>query len=171
MDLKFIRGTKQKFILYVPGDVTARKLRFVVKEDKELTTDRLIEKNNTLNGGSDAELKATYIAGQNRTTLEIFKQKVDDGDFTNDAYYFDVRSISTTDSADDVRIERGDIRMDFSVSSDTDGTNLPSSASRWVNLDASEAEVNDLIQCKLVGGVKVFQLITLTELKQQLDLL
>lgn len=171
MDLKFIRGTKQKFILYVPGDVTARKLRFVVKEDKELTTDRLIEKNNTLNGGSDAELKATYSSGQNRTKLEIFKQKIDDGDFANDAYYFDVRSISTTDSADDVRIEQGNIRMDFSVSSDTDGTSLPSSASRWVNLDASEAEVGDVIQCKLVGGVKVFQLITLTELKQQLDLL
>ena len=169
-ELSWYRGDKTDFSFVVTGDHTARKLRFVVKADKTITGDRLIEKKNTLFGGSDAELEAAYSSTTGKTTITVHILEDDNSDFANSKYYFDIVSISNTDPDDTETIVKGTINNNFDVQTDYDGTNLPSSATRYVNLDASEAEVGDMVQCQLVGGVKTFVLITIADLKTQLGI-
>lgn len=164
------RGDKVSKELLIPGDITTRKLSFGVKADLEIDSDRLIQKRNTLYGGSDDELTANYDSVKGKTTVTIFFDKEDTADFTNDYYYYDLISQDADDSDDEITVAKDLIKIDKDVQTPFDGTNLPSSATRYVNLDASEAEAGDLIQCQLVDGVKTFVLITIEDLKTQLGI-
>lgn len=165
-DLKHKRGTKKRVTIPVPGDHTNREIIFTVKRGYKETDDRVIEKKKSL-----GEIDTTYDSTKNVTNCSFWLLKNDTTDLAISNYPYDIDSISLTDPEDIDTPAGGALILLQDVRTPFDGTALSSSATRYVNLDASEAEVGDVIQCKLVSGVKVFQLITLTELKKQLDLL
>jgi len=155
-DLSWYRGDKTDFSFVVNGNHTERYLRFVVKADKEITSNRLIEKRNQLFGGSDTQLFAEYNEDTNRTTITIHILGNDNSDFKNAKYYYDVVSINPTDLDDTVTIIKGTITNNIDVQTDFDGTDLPGEAQRYMPVIADNFDDQELIKTQVVNGVKTF---------------
>lgn len=138
------RGDATQLQLKISGDLTARKLSFVVKADKVLTSARLIQKRNTLFGGGDTQLKAVYAGST--TMITIYITKADTQDFAALLYYYDIISQNSSDFTDEITITEGEITVDQDVQTDYDGINLPAAAERYIPVLASTLTAEKLVK-------------------------
>ncbi len=127
-DFDIVRGDKTNLSAIVQGDYSTYKLIFVVKADKELTSDRLIEKKNTLAGGTG--ITATYNGKVTSFVISIDKE--DTQDFTNLVYYYDLTATSISDTSNIKTILTGTLNLTFDVQTPYDGTDLPNNATRYL---------------------------------------
>jgi len=137
------------------GDYTQHKLTFVVKADKVLTSDRLVEKMNTLAGGSDDGIEATLDA-DGYTTFAISLECTDTQDLTLPGYYYDLVAEDADDSTKSVTIASGNLRNEYDVQSPFDGLDLPDTAERLLPILASNFEDQEIIKVEVVNGVKTY---------------
>lgn len=139
---KLKRGDPQTISFYLSGDKTSDKIIFATKVgngtasngnvNAELTGDRLIEKKNSVAGGSDTQIKTTYT--DDKTKIEIFLFKADTQDFTEPLYYSDVTIQPADLSTDPVTVKTYEHEIIFDVQTDLDGMNLPQQAIRYIPL-------------------------------------
>ena len=92
------RGDKKTLTFYYPGDITADKVVFVVKEDRDLTSARLIEKENTAAGGSDDEITVESSGIYSKITVYLLPS--DTQAFSAADYYYDLIREDASDSDD-----------------------------------------------------------------------
>lgn len=152
----------------VPGDWTSYKCSWAVKLDKEISSDRLIEKNNTLAGGSNDELEL-QLEG-NETVFKISLLNEDSSDFQNPKYFHDLIFVDPNNNAKSKTLAKGEFKVEFDVQTPFDGFATPANAVRFLQVDASSAEIGDLLQVSLSSeGEKVVGIVTLAELKRQLE--
>lgn len=140
------RGDKEDFTFVVSGDISARKIIFVVKESQELGSDRLIEKKNTAAGGGDTQLTAVYAEPD--TTITVKKVPTDDYDLKAKKYYYDITSEDASDNTDHTTIIGGDWVLLRDVQNPLDGTDFSEDA-RFTSInpaDYSAKFVNKLSQ-------------------------
>ena len=169
MDFTIKRGDPKELIFYCPGNLSTYKIIFVVKANKVLTSNRLIQKKNTAAGGSGSELIAEVSGNETKITVKL--EAADTQDFTALKYDYDITAQPADDSTDPETIEGGIINIDQDVQTPYDGFDLPVSATRFLQVDASNGLVGDLIQITTDdNGDRVFSFITIEELKTQLGI-
>jgi len=152
----------------VPGDWTNYKCSWVVKADKDISSDRLIEKNNSLAGGIDDELELRLEG--NETVFMISLLNEDSSDFQNPKYYHDLIAVDVSNNAKSKTLAKGEFKVEFDVQTPFDGFATPTNAVRFLQVDASSAEIGDLLQVSISSeGKKIVGIVTLIELKRQLD--
>ena len=169
-DLTVNRGDAAEIKFTLPGDLTAENIYFTVKPDRELSSDRYVEKKNDIAGGSTSEILAT-VSGT-KTVLTVFLAIEDTQDLTDLTLVYDVWvefvSNPTTSSftyVDGSFALLGDVRTPF------DGFATPETAIRFQQLDAEDYPVNSLFQIsKDGGGVSSFIAIELADVLDQLGL-
>lgn len=135
-----MRGDKDSLLFSSSVDYTAYKLEFVIKTDKTLTGDRLVEKQNTAMGGDDTEITVTA------STIKVFLLKGDTQDFTSVPYYYDLVATLASDATFSKTINYGHVNMIFDVGSPYDGTDLPDDAERYVPVLESNFTADDFVQ-------------------------
>jgi len=138
------RGDKTTLQIKVSGDLTGRKLSFVVKADKITTSSRLIQKRNILFGGADTQLTAVHASGS--TIITVYLDKIDTQDFAALLYYYDIISQHATIPTDEYTIAEGELTIDQDVQTDYDGTNLSATAERYIPVLASTLTPGKLVK-------------------------
>jgi hypothetical protein len=126
LDIFAHRGDPKSFIetdfidgFIVEGDLTARKLRFGVKENAS-DDDQIITKGNTVDGGSDSQLEATYDGTYTTIVPKILN--TDTEGVTNTYNSYEIISISATDATDKVSLFKGVLKLQGDVMRPTDNT-------------------------------------------------
>lgn len=137
-----VRGDKTTLNFSVTGNITARKLDFVVKESKYFSSPRLIWKQNTLAGGDSSEVYASYNGTLNRTTVQVTLLPIDTWDLYGEAYVYDLLSTSTTDTNSVVTVYDGVLKILFDVQTPFDGANLPGSGGRITTIALSNGDTD-----------------------------
>lgn len=122
-DLEHYRGSKQELQFYVAGDITSRKIRFVVKTDRSLTTARLVEKQNTADGGSDSEI--SQLASGIYTVITVTLLPADTEAIAGGDYYYDLETEDASDDTDRDTPYWGEFRLLEDVRSIYDGGTPP----------------------------------------------
>jgi hypothetical protein len=164
-NLKFKRGTKGAISFSIKGDHTGRELSFVVKQDNEISSARLIQKLKSL-----SEISVVYDDETGLTTCEVSLEKTDTQDLSVQYYPWDVDSISLSDQTDIETPEGGLFQLLQDVQTPFDGFATPENAVRFIQIDASSASVGDILQVSISSDdKKVVGIITLAELKRQLE--
>jgi len=115
------RGDYKEFTFKLFGDYTSHKLYFTVKADRVLTSVRYIDLANTLGGGSDTQIKATYDGTY--TTITVFIQPLHTQNLTQKQLVYD---IVADDGSEPVTLFDGYFNLDFDVRSPYDNTVVPS---------------------------------------------
>lgn len=105
-------------IVYVTGDHVARKLSFVCKKDRNPASPIILQKDNTLNGGSDAEVLAEYLEDTlpYKTRITIFFLANDTNTTVWNVLQFDLTSINADDPLDIETLVTGRIVREQNVS-------------------------------------------------------
>jgi hypothetical protein len=160
---------EDRLSLSVPGDWSSHKLSFGVKIDKEVTGDLLIRKRNTLAGGGDQELTATYE--NNATTIKISLNDVDSQSFTIAKMYYDVIANDVADTTKTVTIAKGELKINFDVQNNLNGIDLPESAKRLVPIFADNflsgqfirVQENEVGLREYIGTYDVFGIMKIDE--------
>jgi len=166
-----LRGDPKNLTFTLTGDYSEEKIIFVVKADKVLTSDRLIQKRNTAAGGSDDELTAVYDDEKNKSTFTIKLEKIDTQDFTEEEYYYDITSQPADNSEDPITIASGNLEIEFDVQTDYDGTDLPEDATRYIPFILSDIGAGKVPRV-LAGETEIegIEVYTKTEIDNLLDL-
>lgn len=169
-----VRGDKTTLTWTVSGDISGRKIIWVLKSTKELGSDRLITKKNTLAGGGDSQLTAVYSAVTLLTTITVYLLTTDTYDLVSKKYYYDITSESDSDSADHITILYGDHIIIADVQNPLDGTNYSEDArytsvnpldysAKWVGklsqITSSAPSVEE-ISVNTLGGTVVWTRVT-----------
>jgi len=115
------RGDYKEFTFKLFGDYTSHKLYFTVKADRVLTSVRYIDLANTLGGGGDTQVKATY--DNTYTTIQVFIQPSHTQNLTQKQLVYD---IVADDGNGEVTLFDGYFNLDFDVRSPYDNTVVPS---------------------------------------------
>lgn len=172
-DLELYRGEKKSLTLEVDGDITIDKVFFTSKANRDITGDRLIEKGNTLTESTG--LTTTLVPledDKSKTVIEVFFNKTDTYDITEDFLEYDIIRQNATDDTDITPIATGTIRITPNVRSDFDGYNLPSDigVTRLLTLDADNLDENSFIITEGEGESASFVIKTLNEIKELLTI-
>lgn len=176
------RGDAVELNFTLPGDVTAEKIYFTVKPDRELTSARFIDKANLIGGGSDSQILATTKG--NNTEITVFIVPEDTQDLSNgttgvtkvsDDYLslqYDVCTQTTGDPDGTLRsLVDGEFQILGDVRSPFDGFETPNEVTRFQQIDASDYNPFDMLQVTQDGeGNKSFIQLTVSELLTQLGL-
>lgn len=122
-DKKFQRGDKQTLIYKAKGDHSSRKIIFAMKEKiNPVTTNRILEKKNTLAGGSESQITASYDPVSGLTTINVLLNKENTQSLTSLFYFADITSESLADAADHITIvPTHTLKNLFDVQTDLDG--------------------------------------------------
>jgi hypothetical protein len=139
-DFNVYRGDTKTLTFQVSGDVTASALSFVVKADKVITSSRLIQKLNTVAGGSNSEILASYDSEALVTTISVYIEKIDTQDLTKKFYYYDLL-VGTSSTS-----HYGTLYLEQDVQTDYDGTDLPADGKRYIPVILSNINNNDFIK-------------------------
>lgn len=132
-DFNALRGDSKTLSFSYAGDITAQSLSFVVKADKGLTSSRLIQKLNSVAGGSVSEIKTTYDDDAQSTEIEVYLEAEDTQDLTNKILVYDLLLGSAN------TIYMGNLYLEGDVQTPYDGTNLPTSnAVRYMPIYAAD---------------------------------
>lgn len=154
-NLTVIRGDQQKINFVIYEDLTASLLSFVVKENKEFTSDRLIEKKSPQG--------ISIIVSADVTTITVTLEPADTQDLTGRYYVYDIVQDDYTTLVSGTITLIGDVQTPF------DGFATPETAKRFITIDVEDSEIGDIIQTQFNSlGNKKFTFISLTELKSQL---
>lgn len=153
---ELVRGDKQSLVFTYSGDLSARKLIFVMKASRSLTASRLIEKKNTAAGGGDTELTATYSASTGLTTITVIILKANTSALSAQTYYYDITSEAAGDAADHTTILTGKAYLIADVQTPTDGSvviNLDTSRIRYVYPGDTVKSVVDAFSDEAIDNV------------------
>lgn len=96
-DRSIIRGNVTSITIKYPGDITTDSLFLQVRTTSSFTSTIHIAKENTVAGGSDAEILATYSYPY--TTVKIFFSSANTSGLAIANYYYDLRKSVSPDSA------------------------------------------------------------------------
>ena len=129
LDINWYAGVEDIITYDIPGDQSQRVHSFVIKADKNDTSNRLVQKTSTL-----GQITAVYSPISLKTTITINLSKEDTFDLGGKTYYWDHRCDSATDSSDTKVPIRGNFVIEAAVQTPFDGTNLPSEATRFIPL-------------------------------------
>jgi hypothetical protein len=126
----YYRGDKTDFsFYYTDGDVTATRLRFVVKEDFKLSSPRLVQKGNALAGGDSTQLEALY--SNDTTFITVHMLPTDMDSLEPQKYRYDLVSIDTADTTNSVTIFAGVINLKSDVQTPYDGVPVGNDYNQW----------------------------------------
>lgn len=167
-DFYIVRGDSVDLQIVAKGNHAIRELSFGVKTSYNPTTlPLLINKRNTLAGGSG--IVAVYDSVGKKTTITIRLDKAQTSDFTLQSYVYDITTTDHNNPAKYYTLAMGAIRVKFDVQTPFDGTNLVSSARRYMPVYEEGFNNNDYI--RYVNGKFVgVQLSQLTSYSQhQID--
>lgn len=120
-NLELYTGDNTTFQFLTSTDISTSRLLFVVKANDVIYSARLIEKKNTIYGGSDSEIKSEYYkAGRYRTFVYLEGSDTDtlDAEF----YHYDLVKIDPTDSTIQVTLYTGRIQFKHQIQSPYDNT-------------------------------------------------
>lgn len=166
-DYEIYRGVKTTITMVVPGAWNTYELTFVAKQDRNISSPRVIEKKNLLAGGGDNEMLVTYADG--KTAIVITLEEADTNDLVLTSLQYDIDAYDIV-AERDTPIANGEIFINHDVKTPFDGVSLPATAIRVASIFATDGEVGNIIQIQLNSqGKKVFRFITLANLKQQLN--
>lgn len=138
----------------VNGNITTRKIAFVVKNSLAIDSPRVVEKMNAIAGGSDTALKAVYTGG--KTYLSVYLYPEDTQDLSNIKRYYDITSTSATNSRDIVTIFSGTFTLTPDVQTPFDGSDLPANATRILTTYPDDFAVGDFLKVDTTNGIKIF---------------
>ena len=127
LDINWYAGVDDTITFDITGDQSQRVLSFVIKADKNDTSNRLVQKTSSLN-----QISAVYSPATLKTSISINLLKEDTFDLGGKTYYWDLRSDSATDPADTKVPIRGNFNIEAAIQTPFDGTNLPSQAIRYI---------------------------------------
>jgi predicted outer membrane protein len=127
LDIDWYAGVEDVIVYNLPGDHSRRDHSFVIKADKAETSTRLVEKTSAA-----SQISASYDTSTLQTTITITLLKEDTFDLGGGTYYWDHRSVSASDVNDTKVPIRGNFNIEAAIQTPYDGTNLPSSATRYI---------------------------------------
>lgn len=96
-DRTIIRGNVTSIKVKYPADITADSLFLQVRSSSSYTSTKYIEKKNTVAGGSDAQILASYTYPY--TTVTIYFSTANTSGLSIANYYYDLRKSVSPDSA------------------------------------------------------------------------
>jgi len=159
------RGDPIILSLQVNGDITAYKIIFVAKLSTDISAERLIEKKNSVAGGTDIE--TTYADGV--TQIDISLTSDDTNYLTTFRLFYDITQQISDDSLEPETIAEEEIRLTADVQTPFDGWAIPNYTTRFQLVNAQDLPADTLIFCKIINSQKVFTTLTIPELKVLLD--
>src|SRR3990167_602531 len=116
-----VRGDNETVIWTVSGDISARKIIFVAKTNRLLTTSRTIERKNTAAGGGDTQLTVAYSAVTLFSTITVLLQPSITSQLLAKDFWYDITSEDASDSDDHETILQGKFTLIGDVQSPYDG--------------------------------------------------
>lgn len=101
------RGNVDSFYVFTDGDVTLRKLTLIGKKDTKSTSTIILTRKNTVAGGSDSEITATYLSDIKKTKIQVLLTSDNTNLINYNKVYFDLESEDASDDTDVETIARG----------------------------------------------------------------
>ena len=135
-NINMTRGDREEVIFPFYEDLTSYKIRFVVKDGIELTSNRVIEKNTANYNGSDDEILVS------EKEIKVFLQKEDTESLTGTEYYY---SLTVTDADDEGihnTIYKGLFILQYDVETPFDGLPEPN-ITGFRKVDLTESSDSD----------------------------
>jgi len=164
--INFYRGESTSITLTIEGQYDNHDLVFVVKANNNQESPRVIEKK--LSRGEITIL--SYDAETNLTTIKISMSISDTADLKIKKYVFDIDSINLSNTEEVQTCIYGNFNLTADVQTPSDGYETPETAKRFITISADDGNVGDIVQIQLnSNNEKVFKLISLMELKSQLN--
>lgn len=117
-----VRGDNETLTWTYSGDLTARKLVFVVKANRTLTTARTIERKNVAAGGGATQLSASYSAETGLTTISVYMLPNLTSQLVAKDYWYDITSEHATTSDDHETILQGKFTLQGDVQTPYDSS-------------------------------------------------
>jgi len=145
----YYRGDKTDFsFYYTNGDVTNKRLRFVIKEDFELSSPRLVQKGNALAGGDATQLEASYSDDTTHIIVHLLPTDMDS--FEPKKYHYDIVSIDTSDTNNSITIFAGVLNLKSDVQTPYDGIPNGNDYNQWDSF-----QPGDILIVDTLGGEKI----------------
>lgn len=141
--LNYIRGTTVTIPLIIDGKHDDRDLSFVIKQNKTITSSRLVWKRSTEN-----EITATYTESKGRTAIIIAMLAADMADLTEGSYYWDLDS---SKNGEVLTPKMGTFNLIADVQTPFDNTDLPEDSIRYFPVLPSEIGEGNFI--KIINDV------------------
>lgn len=116
-----VRGDNETLTWTYSGDLTARKIIFVAKANRTLTTARSIQRMNTVAGGGNTQLTVSYSSTTGLSTITVLLQPTLTAQLTAKDYWYDITSEDASDSDDHETILQGKFTLIGDVQSPYDG--------------------------------------------------
>lgn len=144
-DVTVYRGDSSRIEFKANGNITAKGITFVVKLTKSFSSPRLIQKKNSIAGGSSAEITSTFTAPQ--TKVSVILGPDDTQDLTGATYYYDIVAADAGVLESYLTFNYGIFKVIQDVQTPFDGTDLPEDATRitTVSLDNGNNNYDILI--------------------------
>ena len=169
-DLTFNRGDERELNWTLPGNISTEKVYFTVKPDRVLSSSRYVEKKNTLAGGSDTEILVT--SDGSKSSVTVFMLEADTYDLSDLSLVYDLWVEAITPSFTSATYVDGDFTLLADVRTPFDGFAVPSTATRFLQLDADDFTSGSLFQVSTDGGGdNTFIELTVNNLVTQLGLI
>ena len=127
-DVSVYRGDSTRIEFKTNGNITAKGITFVVKLTKSFSSPRLIQKKNTIAGGSSSEIITSYSAPHTKVTVNLGPD--DTQDLTGATYYYDIVAADAGALESYSTFNYGIFKVISDVQTPFDGTNLPGSGVR-----------------------------------------
>jgi len=144
----------------VKGNYSNRLNYITFKRDKNITSDRLIEKSS-----SASQVRCTYNSAKDESTFEFDYLPGDTSELSAGILFYDIESQNPLDANDRTTPKWGYCKLIGDVKNDFDGFILPQTAVRFQYVDAANGGVGDIVQ---INSAKQFEFISLISLKAQL---
>lgn len=119
-----VRGDNETLTWTYSGDHSARKVIFVVKANRTLTTARTIERKNLTAGGSNTQMTVTYSSTTGLSTITVFITPALTSQLTAKDYWYDITSEDASDSDDHETILQGKFTLQGDVQSPYDAATV-----------------------------------------------
>lgn len=116
-----VRGDNETLTWTYAGDHSARKVIFVVKTNRILTTARSIQRKNTAAGGGNTQLTVAYSATTGLSTIVVLLQPSLTSQLAAKDYWYDITSEHASDPDDHETILQGKFTLQGDVQTPFDG--------------------------------------------------
>ena len=134
---QIVRGDKAEITWTYSSDISSYEIIFVVKASRDAAagefSNRLIQKKNTVAGGSDSQLTAVYST---QTTITVKLLPEDTQDLQAKTYYYDIIKRDHADTTDSRTIFSGNFTLIADVQTPFDGLDLPLNATRVIPISS-----------------------------------
>jgi len=136
-DISVYRGDSTRIEFKASGNITAKGITFVVKLTKSFSSPRLIQKKNTIAGGSSFEIITSYSAPQTKVTVILGPD--DTQDLTGTTYYYDIVAADAGALESYSTFNYGIFKIIQDIQTPFDGTALPNDGTRITTVSLANA--------------------------------